>query len=365
MLGQLALRRAYYYCRRCGEGLAPFDDAAGLTAKNLTPGLERLATLAGGVSDGFERAGELLEEMAGSQLSESTVQRTAEAAGDRIGELQEQGKRLGPAHDWDWHRDLLGRRVAYLSLDATGVPQQGEDGGSAPHRMAYVGMVYNTCPDWLWPRGEKSRPRMQARYVCGLYGLEEMGPLLRQQAAHVGVERADVWVALTDGGNGLENFMRTNFPLVTEVILDYWHAAEYLGDLAKALHARDEDQAKAQIEAWCQLLKEEGGATTLATLQEWDWPERPSKELRAQRERVQEYFGNNVHRMEYPEYLAQGWEIGSGPVESACKTVVNQRLKLAGMRWGEDGADSMCHVRALYRGETGQWDAFWNRDFTN
>ena len=42
--------------------------------------------------------------------------------------------------------------------------------------------------------------------------------------------------------------------------------------------------------------------------------------------------------MEYPEYLAKGWCIGSGAVESACKTVVGQRLKLAGMRWGEDGA---------------------------
>ncbi len=42
--------------------------------------------------------------------------------------------------------------------------------------------------------------------------------------------------------------------------------------------------------------------------------------------------------MEYPEYLARGWCIGSGAVESACKTVVGQRLKLAGMRWGEDGS---------------------------
>jgi hypothetical protein len=365
VLGQLTVRRAYYYCRRCGAGLCPFDQAAGLTAKNLTPGLERLATLAGGVSDGFEKAGELLDEMAGAHLSESTMQRTAEAAGQRLGELQEQGQTFGPRRLWDWHLDALGRRIAYLGLDATGVPQQGPEGAAAPGRMAYVGTVYNTCPEWLWPRDGKPRPRMQARYVCGLYGLAEMGPLLRRQAAHVGVEQADLWLALTDGGNGLEDFMRTNFPLVTVVILDFWHAAEYLGDLAKALHPRDEDQAKAQTAAWCQLLKEEGGATTLAVLQEWEWPERQSKELREQRERVQEYFGNNLHRMEYPEYVAEGWEIGSGPVESACKTVVNQRLKLAGMRWGEDGADAMCHVRALYRGEKGQWEAFWNRDFTN
>src|SRR5512142_1407533 len=59
-------------------------------------------------------------------------------------------------------------------------------------------------------------------------------------------------------------------------------------------------------------------------------------------------------------YLARGWCIDSGAVESACKTVVGQRLKLAGMRWGEDGAHAVCHLRALYRSEKGQWDAFWN-----
>src|SRR3712207_7999778 len=57
-------------------------------------------------------------------------------------------------------------------------------------------------------------------------------------------------------------------------------------------------------------------------------------------------FRSNAHRMEYPEYLARGWCIGSGAVESACKTVVGQRLKLAGMRWGEDGADALCHLRS-------------------
>jgi hypothetical protein len=62
--------------------------------------------------------------------------------------------------------------------------------------------------------------------------------------------------------------------------------------------------------------------------------------------------------MDYPEYVAEGWQIGSGVVESACKTVVGQRLKGAGMRWSEAGAHALCHVRALYRSEKGQWEAF-------
>ena len=54
------------------------------------------------------------------------------------------------------------------------------------------------------------------------------------------------------------------------------------------------------------------------------------------------YFENHVHRMDYPTYRAKGWAIGSGPIESACKTVIGKRMKNGGMRWGEDGADEMC-----------------------
>ncbi|HTU93012.1 MAG TPA: ISKra4 family transposase, partial [Gemmataceae bacterium] len=67
----------------------------------------------------------------------------------------------------------------------------------------------------------------------------------------------------------------------------------------------------------------------------------------------------NVHRRDYAAYLRQGWQIASGGVESACKTVVNQRLCQGGMRWGEEGSDAVAHLRALYRSDADQWEAFW------
>ena len=141
-------------------------------------------------------------------------------------------------------------------------------------------------------------------------------------------------------------------------------AVEQLATLAGVVGDSFE-KAKQQAEQWCRLLKEEGGATTLAVLRNWDWPPRKSQALREQLEKVTGYFSNNLARMEYPEYQAEGWQIGSGVVESACKTVVGQRLKGAGMRWGEDGTHALCHVRALYRSEKGQWQAFWQRRFTH
>jgi hypothetical protein len=73
------------------------------------------------------------------------------------------------------------------------------------------------------------------------------------------------------------------------------------------------------------------------------------------------YIGNNVHRMDYPSYRARSWHIGSGTGASACKTVVGRRLKLAGMRWREYGTDTVCHLRALFKSEKGQWQAFSER----
>ena len=94
-------------------------------------------------------------------------------------------------------------------------------------------------------RPARRPPPLQARYLSGLYPLAEMGRLLRRQAAHVGMEQAELWVALTDGGSGLEAFCQKNFnrpDLV--VILDFYHAADYLKKLAKALHPQDEEQAR-------------------------------------------------------------------------------------------------------------------------
>src|SRR5262245_8895420 len=73
LVGPVHYRRAYYLCRLCGKGSFPFDWTAGLTTRHLTPALERVTTLAGAVADSFEKGAELLEEMAGTRLSEATV----------------------------------------------------------------------------------------------------------------------------------------------------------------------------------------------------------------------------------------------------------------------------------------------------
>lgn len=79
--------RASYLCPACHKGHTPIDAALGLSAAKLTPGAEQLATLAGTVGSFAEAAEKLLPRLAGLQLGESTVERTTEAAGQRLGAL--------------------------------------------------------------------------------------------------------------------------------------------------------------------------------------------------------------------------------------------------------------------------------------
>lgn len=358
----MALKRAYYYCGRCGHGRTPWDQAVGLTANSFTPATEQIVCLAGTLSDGFaEAAKKVLPEMAGLKVAETTVQRTAEAAGNRVAEYLHAGGTFGFSRHWDWHKDALGRRCAYVGIDLTGVRQQAVDGGKAEGRMPYVAMVFNPVPDLPAdsPYQPPAKAEMQARYLSGLYDINQLGLELRKQAGQVGMDNADVWIGLTDGGNGLEEFVRRYFPRDPILILDFWHASEYLTELGQLLYPSDEETRKRVVGEWCRTLKREGGARVLEILRAIPISRKPA--VRDKHTTTLNYFANNVHRMDYPTYVANGWSIGSGAVESACKTIVGQRLKLAGMRWREYGTNTLCHLRALFKSEDGQWQAFWRR----
>jgi hypothetical protein len=62
----------------------------------------------------------VLPELAGLRLSETTAQRTTEAAGERLGEHLDRGGVLGGPTPWQWQRDAEGKTCAYISVDATG-----------------------------------------------------------------------------------------------------------------------------------------------------------------------------------------------------------------------------------------------------
>ena len=358
LFGPIRLQRHYYHCKHCRKGLCPRDQLLGLRSHDLTAAADQLVCTVG-VLDSFAQAAQnILTPLTGLHVSESTVERCTEAAGERLRQTFLGGATLGDPQAWAWHRDADGKSVAYVLADATGVGMQGEHAAEAAGRMANVVAIANPVPEerdrWAEPT-RKRPPPCPARYLASLDGWSELGEVARRQGGQVGMDQADRWVAIGDGGSGLEEWLRSNFPRVEVVILDFWHAAGYVGQLAQALHPQDDQAALAWREQWCHALKHEGGAAVLERLKGLAVP----KSAFGCWEEVVRYFTNQVHRMDYPAYRAKGWSIGSGVVESACKRVVGQRLKGGGMRWSEAGANAVCYLRALFLSEPGQWKAFW------
>jgi hypothetical protein len=215
-------------------------------------------------------------------------------------------------------------------------------------------MVYNARSE----HDSTRPPSRQVRYLSGFFDFQMLGRQLHREAMEVGWTAAEQQIAISDGGNGLEDFFRTYFPKA-ECILDFWHAKEYLVELAKAMYPNEEAARQNWTDEACHQLKHEGGAAVRARLETVDVSS-ASAEMRETHRLTLQYFRNHQRRMDYPRYIRNGWQIGSGPVESACKTVVGNRLKGGGMRWSKAGADAVCHLRGLYLSEPLCWDSFWN-----
>ena len=62
-----------------------------------------------------------------------------------------------------------------------------------------------------------------------------------------------------------------------------------------------------------------------------------------------EYLQERVWMMDYRMLRKQGYYIGSGMIESACKTLVAARCKLAGMHWRHKNAAGIALLRATLR----------------
>jgi hypothetical protein len=358
LFGPLSVERSYYHCAQCGWSDRPWDRTLGLTRRGVTPAAARVVCQAGVLASFADAATDQLPTMCGLRLSESSVERLCEEEGARVKQRLATGETAGPKCAWEWQRDARGRTCAYVGLDHTGVPQQGPGACRAEHRMAAVGTVYN-------PRGEHGPPPTGsrcARFVAGFYDLDALGRTLRREAEAVGVMQAEQQIALSDGGAGLEATLKKFFPNAI-CILDFFHAQEHLVELAKALWSDDDEARRGWLNEQRHRLKHSGGAAVLQELRSLDISTRSAAAQEVHRKQLG-YFENHHHRMDYPTYVANGWQIGSGPVEAACKQVVCQRLKRGGTRWSEPGADALCHLRALYLSDRECWTKHWASNAT-
>ena len=144
-------------------------------------------------------------------------------------------------------------------------------------------------------------------------------------------------VVLGDGAEWIWHYART-FLAVAGVkvieIVDIYHAFEHLEVVAEAVFGQGSEAAKQWVDPLKERLEKEGAApvlTALATL-------KPNNAKAAEEVRKAiGYFTDNAARMDYPRFVALKLPIGSGAVESNCRTVIQEREKGAGMRWTEKG----------------------------
>ena len=345
MHGEVKLKRAYYYCHRCHQSYLPYDDVLGLDAE-ISPGLMPLVCLAGTLLPFADAAEDVLRRYAGLRVSASTVLRCTEAAGERLRAQLKEGRMVQPTQPelgWTAPREA-DQPAAYVGLDAFSVPMQGPGASAAEHRMMYTALLYT--PD-----------KEHTRYLVD-FELEALAEQVRSQARACGVAEVKDLIAVTDGGNGLEEALQRHLADNLVTVLDWYHAAEHLCDFAKVLHTRDE----AARSAWSQqakgILYEQGGEALLTHLHALVLPPRTSAEVREELRQLIGYFENNRHRTDYPTYRQRGWDIGSGPTEAGCK-IIGERLKGSGMRWVEEGAAPVGALRALYVSGGKLWDGFW------
>jgi hypothetical protein len=343
--GERQIRRAYYYCGRCKQSFLPYDEVLGLVDE-ISPGLMPLVCLAGTLLSFANAAADVLKRFSGVRVSASTVLRCTEAAGERLRAQHKEGRMVQPTQaepKWTAPR-AGGQPAAYVGLDAFSVPMQGPGATKAEHRMLYTALLYT-------PEKEHSR------YLVD-FELDGLAEQVRAQARAVGITQVSDLIAVTDGGNGLEEALQRHLAENLTTILDWYHAAEHLGDFAKVWHARDEAARTQWVEEAKGLLYEHGGEALLLSLRALELPPRTSAEVREELRKLIGYFENNRHRTDYPSYRQKGWDIGSGPTEAGCK-IIGERLKGSGMRWVEDGAATVATLRALYVRDGKLWDGFW------
>jgi hypothetical protein len=343
--GAMKVQRAYYYCGRCKQSFLPYDDVLGLVDE-ISPGLMPLVCLAGTLLPFADAAEDVLKRFAGVRVSASTVLRCTEGAGERLRAQQKEGRMVKPTQaerKWTAARDA-GQPAAYVGLDAFSVPMQGAGASKAEHRMLYTALLYTPAKE-------------HTRYLVD-FELDALAEQVRSQARALGVLEVSDLIAVTDGGNGLEEALQRHLADNLTTILDWYHAAEHLCGFAKVWHAHDEE-ARSQWQHEAKgILYEQGGEALLAHLRALELPPRTSAAVQEELRQLIGYFENNRHRTDYPTYRQKGWDIGSGPTEAGCK-IIGERLKGSGMRWAEDGAATVAALRALYVSSGKLWDGFW------
>jgi hypothetical protein len=353
--GEAQMERAYYYCRACRKGQAPWDEAQSLNQRSSTPALKaRVAEVMAQLP--YHAGCRILSRVSLVELEESVAEQIVEEVGQRLraeetqrvdAQKQRAEARLAErlmveefagsetAPPLAAPRPVCGRRL-YISLDGAMAHLEGD------WREVKCGLVYTVEAD-----EDGIDTLLQRSYLGVREDVESFGWRLAALGAAWNADAYEQQVAIGDGAHSNWALVSYHFPRAVQ-ILDFLHASQHLSDAADAAYGVGTDLSRAWWKRCSDQLKQKGPDPVLAAMQSLPATDASARAI-IQREYA--YVQRNRDRMDYPGFRARGMMIGSGPIEATCKVLVGQRLKQSGMRWRDKGADAILAVRARLLGE--------------
>lgn len=298
------------------------------------------------------RAAEAFCDLTGVAMAKSTLQRLCQEAGLAVAAQQAheaQAMVAVPTHEQEVvFRERVEPDSAVMSVSADGVLIHLKQEGWKEVKVASISAVEPVqSADAL---GEGVQLTHHS-YRAGLWEARSFGHHLWAEACRRGLEQAQQVVCVSDGAVWIWALMFICFARRIEV-LDWWHAVQRLWTLASGRLSSDE------VAAWVAIQKGQllhNGLRQVMHAVRLLYP-RGTTLPEGVRQAVG-YLFSNRRRMRYGTFRQAGYPIGSGTVESACKVVVQQRMKQAGMRWSRQGAQAMLALRCALLSD--RWHATW------
>lgn len=344
----------YYYCAPCQHGFCPQDVLLGIergrrATRRVRAWMARYAVQ----EECFAAVPPLLAELRGLEVSESTVERATVEVGTAL--VTAPAVRVpAPAVTAAAATGAADRFVPaageprptrlYLAMDGTMCPLRDawqRDGSLGKlvcrYGEAKVGMAFTTRQKEGLDTGIVTRGCLGT-----LEDITVFTPRMVALARQWGAPQAQELVVLGDGAAWIWNLASRYFPQGVQIV-DLWHVLERLWTVAEARFGSRTTAAKAWLEQMRSHLEQDLVGTVIAELERWE-PQRQAH--RALREEQLTFFANNRERMQYQTYLARGYMVGSGAIESRCKQLVQRRLHEGGMHWREQTAEAVLAIRA-------------------
>jgi hypothetical protein len=361
LLGRARFGRSCYECPACGHTRCPGDEELDIVKTLYSPGVRR-QTARLGAKESFAEVSQDLRELAGIRVARKDAERISEAVGEDMErwmakERRELRFREPPDPEAPKTLDTL-----YIEFDGTGVPMtkselEGRKGkqkdGSAKTREAKIGCVFTQSA--FDEDGRPVRDPASTSFTGAIEPAAVFGWRIYSEAVRRGLFDAKRVAVVTDGAVWIQNIVQTHFSGALHII-DLYHAREHLIELCRLLFDRNLTRLNRYKDRWWGML-DDGDVETIVREASALLPKDPEvgKELRT----AIAYFDRNKERMRYANFKAQGYFVGSGVVEAACKTTIGQRLKQSGMEWTVRGANAITALRCV--NQSNRFEDYWEQ----